>query len=523
MKENADKGVNRTTKEQGFIQKATMDSIEEMFSSEKDTLSSGVLELLMNIMKNSGREWSFAEAKELLIKIKAAQEKPYLLVDFPSEKHLEFVKQPHPFKAFLGGNRSGKTETVAIEVLWHLLGEHPFIETPKPPVRWRIHVPEYQHVVKVIEEKFKKYLPPTALYGGSWETAFNKRMYVLRFANGSTVDFTTHRKSDRGLEGASLHGVWIDEECSFNHYRALVYRLIDQRGRLIVSATPIHGISWIYDEIVKPFEEGNPNYYVQYVSTYDNKYLSPEAISIIEEKATEEEKDIRLYGKIKNVSRRVFSGFDYHQHVEDFPFPPVGSLFVVGLDWGFFHKSALVFIAKYDDYYLVVDEYTISKVPLYRLGEEMENWASYHGVHKRNIRVVYDAALNKPLPNGTREVDLLKPYAFRMIPSHKNMALGVSTINQAFLDGRIVIHPRCKSLIEALQRFYFNPNGKVNENDPHKDVVDAFRYGMYYAITQNTYEPEDEEEPIDYISSAQEKLRNIILSRRSSTGRQSIY
>ena len=438
---------------------------------------------------------------------------PHLVVDFPSDKHLKFVQQPHTYKVFLGGNRSGKTETIAIEVIWHLLGEHPFYEVPKPPVRWRIHVPDYHQIEVIVEEKLKKYLSEDRLRNGNWDEAYNSRTHTLRLANGSVVDFTTHRTTDKALESVSLDGVWIDEECSLKQFRSLLYRTIDRSGKVFVSATPIGGITWIYEEIVKRWEEGNPNYYVEFISTYENKYLSREDIQRIEVTASEEERDIRLHGKILNMTRRVFNEFKKEKHVSDFAFPPTGCFFYAGLDWGFQHPSAIVYVAKYEDMFLVLDEYKVRGLRLEALGNEIEDYFAENGVNPRRVRVIYDSAMNRVLPDGRKEIDLLRPFPFRLIPSAKNMPLMVATINDLFRNNKILIHRRCRELVNSLETLYFY-NGKVKEEDPAKDMCDAFRYVLFYASSlESNYQDEEVEEEVEF-PSAQVKLREKILNNR---------
>jgi hypothetical protein len=49
---------------------------------------------------------------------------------------------------------------------------------------------------------------------------------------------------------------------------------------------------------------------------------------------------------------------------------------------------------------------------------------------------------------------------------------GLGLINAAFADGRAFVHPRCESLIKAIQAF------RGDSRDVHKDVLDAARYAI---------------------------------------------
>jgi len=443
--------------------------------------------------------------------------KPYLFVVPPNDKILEFWKSPAKNKVLLGGNRSGKTENCAIEVIWHLLGEHPFLEVPEPPVRWRIHLVNFAKLKEVIEEKFAKYLPESLLWGGSWRTAYNQRFNILRLKNGSTVSFTTHRHTIRELEGASLHGVWIDEECPEEQYRAMRFRLLDTNGKILVSATPLDGITWLYELVERSAYD--PNYFVQQVSVYENRYIDKSVIEDIEKVVTPEERDIRLYGKILNRSRRVYSGFDESKHVVGITtMPPSNALWAVGLDWGWRHNSALVYACKLDDIIYVVDEFVMKGVPLGGLGEEIVSWCMDAGIPPSRMRVIYDAQLKAVDTNGQPMINVVNAHhPLRLLPSTKREE-SVATVNDLLQKGKVYISENCHHLIEGLKHFYYRNSIKSMTEDEHKDVCDAFRYVVYYLRMIEDVDEEEEDESAFGAPSGVTRIMDAILERRKRTG-----
>lgn len=405
--------------------------------------------------------------------------KPYLLVEPPNEKILKWWSSPSRFKAITGGNRSGKTENVAIEVIWHLMGEHPYIEVPQPPVSWRVHVVSYQQLQRVVHEKFRKYLPPEALYKQDWKYAWLERSHILRLANGSTVDFTTHRHSIMHLEGASLHGVWIDEECPYLQYRALRFRLLDTGGKMFVSATPINGISWI-EEFFKRFYEGDKDYYAETIATTENKFLSEDTIQKIIETTTPEEMAIRIYGQMLNISRRVFFGFSEDNIIRETIYPPPSSKWVVGLDWGLEHNSALVLMAYYGGKIFVVDEFMGRGLTLMQLSRRIAEMLDKYGIRHSDATIVYDAALNSRDSMNRQPISILKADGWRLVPSTKSLDLSLSICNDLFQNRLMFIYDGCQNLIEALQSFYFTSSSYAFEKAQQKDITDALRYGVFY-------------------------------------------
>jgi len=450
-----------------------------------------------------------------IVSVSDITKKPYLFVIPPNEKILEFWKSPAKYKVLLGGNRSGKTENCAIEVIWHLLGEHPFIRVPEPPVRWRIHLVNFTKVKEVIQEKFAKYLPASCLWGNSWRTAYNQRHNYLRLKNGSTITFTTQRHSIRELEGASLHGIWIDEECPEEQFRAMRFRLLDTDGKILVSATPLDGITWLYELVERSKED--PNYFVQQVSVYENKYIDKDVLANLEKVVTEQEKDVRLYGKMLNQSRRVFSGFDEMRHIVDInATPPANVLWAVGLDWGWRHNSALVYACKLDDVVYVVDEFVIKGLPLAGLGDEIFSWCMDAGIPPSKMRVVYDAQLKAVDTNGQPMIKVVSTaHPFRLIPSTKRED-SVAVINDMFRNGKIYVSSNCQRLIDGLKHFYYRNSMKAMVDDENKDICDAFRYVAYYLRMIDYDEYEEENDDFFGAPSGVTKIMDAILEKRNA-------
>jgi len=357
-------------------------------------------------------------------------------------------------------------------------------------------------------------LPTSCLWGNTWRSAYNQRYNYLRLKNGSIVTFTTQRHSIRELEGASLHGVWIDEECPEDQFRAMRFRLLDTNGKMLVSATPLDGITWLYELLERSKED--PNYFVQQVSVYENKYIDKDVVADLEKVVTEQEKDIRLYGKMLNQSRRVYSGFDETRHIVDITaFPPPNVLWAVGLDWGWRHNSALVYACKLDDVIYVLDEFVMKGVPLGGLGEEIVSWCLDAGIPPTRMRVIYDAQLKAVDTNGQpmiRVVNATNP--LRLIPSTKRED-SIAVINELFRRDRIYISQQCTRLIEALKHFYYRNSVKSMTEDEHKDVCDAFRYVVYYLRMIDFDDFGDEENDFIGSPSGITKIMDAILERRT--------
>lgn len=108
----------------------------------------------------------------------------------PHERQADFHSSDAKKRLFLGGNRSGKTVGGATESIWWLTGSHPYIQTPDPPVRGRcVSVDFINGVEKIVKPEVARWLPPSALRGGTWEHAYDKELRTLHLTNGSFLEF----------------------------------------------------------------------------------------------------------------------------------------------------------------------------------------------------------------------------------------------------------------------------------------------------------------------------------------------
>lgn len=271
-----------------------------------------------------------------------------------NEKIEDFHRSAAKTKALFGGNRSGKTEAAIQEVLWHIRGDHPYIPVPKPPVYWRIVVVDYSQLEKVIGEKLRRMTPPSLLRHGSWEKTYNSRTHILTFANGSQIDIMTHEQPVASFEGSARHGTLFDEEPPEPIYVSSIMRHVDYGGRTLMAMTPLNGLTWVYSKIyLRSFVDSSVRVWT--LSTYENRFLTQEAIDEVENLITDEvDRDIRLYGKFRSRTGLVFKSFDPQVHVYDpekyydwwgSHYPPADWVHFVGIDPGWGHPTGVLWMA----------------------------------------------------------------------------------------------------------------------------------------------------------------------------------
>src|SRR4051794_21298169 len=138
---------------------------------------------------------------------------------WPHRKQQVFLGSSDRIKAFLGGNRSGKTTAGILDDLIQAVDEKSVPKHLKgfkkftPPFSCRIVSPDFTETMEgVIFEKFRQWVPKDQLLGSSWEKAYDKTRRKLNFSNGSQFSFMTFEQDLDKFGGRSLDRVHYDEE-----------------------------------------------------------------------------------------------------------------------------------------------------------------------------------------------------------------------------------------------------------------------------------------------------------------------
>jgi len=150
---------------------------------------------------NAGEQVEFIRrAAWLYIFARAEQVPPALETEEDEDWEIWFL---------LGGRGSGKTRTGAETIAgWAL-------DIPKS--RWALVAPTLTDARETMlegESGLLSILPPSALWGGSIESAYNSGRPELRLSNGARLRGFTSEKPAR-LRGPQFHGWWCDEPASF--------------------------------------------------------------------------------------------------------------------------------------------------------------------------------------------------------------------------------------------------------------------------------------------------------------------
>lgn len=181
--------------------------------------------------------------KDLADKLRRSALRPSIVAYQPLPHQIEFHTSTAKQKLFIGGNRAGKTVAGATEALYWLTGKHPYRDTPRPPVAGRaIAVDFLNGVEKIIKPEIMRWIPPSELIEGSWEKSYSKELKTLTLANGSTLEFMSLDQDLDKFAGTSRDFCWLDEEPDYPIYLENRLRLLDKKGSLWITMTPVEGM-----------------------------------------------------------------------------------------------------------------------------------------------------------------------------------------------------------------------------------------------------------------------------------------
>ena len=140
----------------------------------------------------------------------------------------------------------------------------------------------------------------------------------------------------RFFVGTSLvSNCWFDEEPPLDVFQECQMRIIDQKGDIWFTMTPLKGLTWIYN-LVYLNERNDPDIEYWMAEWEDNPWLSKEEIDKLIATMTEEEREARQYGRFTSLCGFAFPELRKEIHIVK-PMQNIPEWYkrYVALDYGF--------------------------------------------------------------------------------------------------------------------------------------------------------------------------------------------
>ncbi len=248
------------------------------------------------------------------------------------KKQLAFHRCKKRNRWVFGGNRSGKTECGAVEAIWMARGCHPYRKNKRDVFGWVVSLSQ-QVQRDVAQSKILYYLPPAwiadiVMLSGRKDSPAGGVIDQIKIKNVfggiSTIGFKSCDQGREKFQGSSLDFVWFDEEPPRDVYEECVMRVMDRRGDIFGTMTPLKGMTFIYGEIYLN-RRNNPEVWSEFMCWEDNPFLPRAEIKLMESSLDARSLDSRRYGKFSEGEGLVYPEFDPAVHV----IPP----FAVPAEW----------------------------------------------------------------------------------------------------------------------------------------------------------------------------------------------
>jgi len=429
------------------------------------------------------------------------QRNPFLVYK-PHPMQENFHKSNARVRAFFGGNRSGKTRALIQEVVWWATGLHPYkpnlnVSNPNwiPKDIWVVSL-DFPSSRDVVQPMIRKIL------GSGYLKVWRETDKIIELTNKSTISFKSVDSGWEKFQGTEKHLIAFDEEPSHTVYQECIMRVVTTRGDIIIAMTPLHGMSWIYDEVYEPWLQGISQDNECFVASIkDNPYVSREEIEKIERTFFDEEKEARVSGSFVEFAGLIYKEFDPNLHlVKRFPIPKHW-IRVRGIDPGLNNPTGCVWAAiSHDNEIFIYDEF-------YQQGLTIKDLSTAIKAKTGNDVISYtvidpaSASRNPSHPELRSVKDEYARYGIWTMPANNDVSYGINCVKELLHINPKSGRPRLfffddlyatrKELVRYRWDTFRHHAEEQNRKERPKKVMDHLMDALRYACASNPqYIPE---------------------------------
>lgn len=239
------------------------------------------------------------------------------------------LDDPHRFKVINCGRRAGKSFLSAIKLL-DFASKHP------KSICWYV-APNYKQAKSIMWSILRDLIPPDAI------AKTNETELSILLTNGSSILLKGSEDPD------SLRGVRIDfcifDEVAFidkweEVWKVMRPTLVDSKASVWFISTP-NG----FNHFKEMSESTDPDYQYFHYTSYDNPYIDPLELDKARAEMTEDAFAQEFLGEFRKMSGLIYKEFSRDKHMVEIPPLNNNYTFTRSLDFGFAHKTALIYFA----------------------------------------------------------------------------------------------------------------------------------------------------------------------------------
>ena len=443
------------------------------------------------------------------------------------KKQMAFHKCRKRNRWVFGGNRSGKTECGAAECVYMARGVHPYRKNKNGVFGWVVSLSQ-QVQRDVAQKKILHYLDASwiediVMLSGRKDSPDSGVIDQIRvrnvFGGISVIGFKSCDQGREKFQGSSLDFVWFDEEPPRDVYEECRMRVLDRRGDIFGTMTPLKGRTFLFDEIYMN-ARGDPEVWYEFMEWADNPFLDRREIARYGAALGEKELESRRYGRFCAEEGLVYPEFDERVHVLS-PFSvPFEWQDTISIDPGLNNPLAAHWYAvDYDDNVYAVYEHFAAGRDIDYHAEEIKRISAMLGWHtdgRGRLRALIDSAAKQHTLSGVKSVcELFYERDILVNPDvDKDLFTGIARV-KSYLNAKnglpnLYIFDNCVNLIRELKGYYWGSGDVPRKSDDH--ALDELRY--YLMSRPKKLPPETEKTPVQ--KDKEKRWRKIAEKRRGS-------
>lgn len=416
-------------------------------------------------------------------------------------------------RCMVAANRVGKTYSAAAEVAFHATGNYPQdwqgVVFKEPVVIWcggvtneSLRDISQKTLLGGTGEDFGTGLIPKGLLGKA-----SKRMagidgvvdtVKIRHKSGgqSQITFKSYEQGRDKWQGTAIDIVWLDEDPNnLGLYTECATRLMTKRGIMIVTFTPIYGVT----EMLRHFYDMGDSVMIKNVTWDDCPHLSERDKAEMLAQYPEHERECRSKGIPMRGEGVVFPFSEDTLSVEAFKTPEYWPE-IIGIDFGYDHPAATVKICldpDTDTIYITSASKRAKMSPL----EHCDVIRSMGGASHIPIAWPHDG-MNTEKGSGTQLIKNYKQHRLNFLSMSARYASdkgGAQSKEKIVMDmydrmktGRLKVFSHLREWFEEYRNFHRKDN-KINAK--YDDLLSATFYAVMMVRFSSTKQRFNQEMP----------------------------
>jgi len=395
-------------------------------------------------------------------------------------KQVEAVKilSRNKYTALYGGSRSGKTFILVRSIV---------VRASKCKSRHLIIRQTFNAVKRSV---FMDTLPKVmTICFPHLSYRVNKSDLIVYLSNGSEIHLAgmDNGKAVEKILGTEFSTIYFNEasEMEYSPTQLVLSRLAEKTPlakRVWYDFNPpnkTHWSYWLFMKRLNPIDEEpllNPDQYDYLLmnpgDNLDN--IDPEYIKLLESMPEAERKRFLLGQYSDESDGQVYYAFDREIHVCDKVKKGNGQIYI-GMDFNVEPMTAILSQVVNNEYH-IFDEVFLNNSDTFKMVDELKK-RGYYGT------VIPDSTGKNRKTSGKSDHLILKEAGYQIPPVRNPFVTDrVNNVNRLFTANKIKINPRCKKLINDLEKVAWKNNQLDQKTNPSlTHISDALGYFLWWA------------------------------------------